>query len=142
MPAEIALRSHPSTALTGKVVRVEPVSDSVTEERIAFVAFDSIPPGSTLGELAEVTVKPPPREAALTVPNAAVKHMVRGTGVWVVQDERPAFAKVTLGENSLDGRVQVLDGLHAGDAVVVHGEKELADGARITVVERLAGSQP
>lgn len=142
LAAAITLRSNPSTGLTGKVVRIEPVSDSVTEERIAFVAFDSIPPGSTLGELAEVTVKPVRKDVAITIPNAAVKHMVEGSGVWVVRDGRPAFAKVALGENSLDGRVQVLDGLSTGDAVVVHSEKELSAGARIKVVEQLAGSRP
>ena len=40
LPAEITLRSNPRKPLAGKVVRIEPISDSVTEERIAQVAFD------------------------------------------------------------------------------------------------------
>ena len=43
LPAEITLRSNPGKPLAGKVARVEPVSDSVTEERIAQVAFDLMP---------------------------------------------------------------------------------------------------
>jgi len=38
--ASIVLRSHPGTALAGRVVRIEPLSDSVTEERITLVVID------------------------------------------------------------------------------------------------------
>jgi HlyD family secretion protein len=55
--AEIVLRSNVSTPLPGKVARIEPVSDSVTEERIALIAFEHIPKGLSLGEMTEVTVK-------------------------------------------------------------------------------------
>ena len=47
-----------------------------------------------------------------------------------------------LGQSSLDGQVQVLEGLKAGDEVVVYSEKELSAGTRIKVVESLAGRQP
>ena len=50
LPADVTLRSHPGKALAGKVVRVEPISDSVTEERIAKVAFDTLPQGVTTNE--------------------------------------------------------------------------------------------
>jgi multidrug efflux pump subunit AcrA (membrane-fusion protein) len=55
LPAEINLRSSSSGGLPGKVVRIEPISDSVTEERIAEVAFDALPSGLSTGEMAEVT---------------------------------------------------------------------------------------
>ena len=38
--AQIVLRSNPAQPLAGKVARVEAMSDSVTEERVAQVAFD------------------------------------------------------------------------------------------------------
>jgi len=49
---------------------------------------------------------------------------------------------VRLGQGSLDGQVQVLEGLKAGDEVVVYSEKELSASTRIKVVESLAGRQP
>ena len=141
MSAAVALRSNPATKLAGKVVRVEPVSDSVTEERIVFVALEQLAPGLTVGELAEVTLTSAPAADMLTLPNAAIKHGVQGTGVWVVRDGAPEFAKVVPGESGLDGRVQIREGLREGDEVVVYSEKELASGARIKLVERLAGSR-
>ena len=47
-----------------------------------------------------------------------------------------------IGQGSLDGQVQVLEGLKAGDEVVVYSEKELTADSRIKVVDTLTGSQP
>lgn len=139
LPARIVLRSNPATALAGRVVRVEAVSDSVTEERIAMVAFDAPPPGLAIGVLAEVTLSLAPTDRAVLVPNASVHRQGGQTGVWRVDAGALAFAPVRLGASSLDGQVQVLDGLDAGDTIVVYSEKALAAGSRITVVDSLTG---
>lgn len=141
LPAQISLRSNLTATLSGKVVRVEPVSDSVTEERIAFVALEKLPSGLTVGELAEVTVNTAQGVSLPTLPNAAIKHTIQGTGIWVVRAGKPVFANVAVGETSLDGAVQIRDGLHAGEMVITYSEKELAEGSRIKVVERLVGSK-
>jgi len=144
--AEIVLRSNPSKPLAGKVARVEAVSDSVTEERIAQVAFDSLPAGLALGELAEVTLALAPTAPALLLPNASIKRFADAqgerVGVWLLDDARLRFAPVRLGATSLDGQVQVLDGLRAGDLAVVYSEKALASGSRIKVVDRLVAGKP
>jgi HlyD family secretion protein len=137
LPAEIVLRSNPVQALAGKVARVEPLSDSVTEERIAQIAFDALPPGQSIGELAEVTLKRGKTPTALVLPNASIRRQGGVAGVWKLEDGAPKFAPVRLGEAGLDGRVQVLDGLKAGDRVVVYSEKELAAGSNIRIVEAL-----
>lgn len=140
LPAQIALRSDPEHALPGRVARVEAVSDSVTEERIAQVAFDRVPAVVSIGELAEVTLTLPRSASALLLPNASVKRRGDELGVWR-RDGKTAlrFVPVRLGAASLDGRVQVLQGLAAGDEVVVHSEKDLSDASRVTVVASLAG---
>lgn len=137
MRASVALRSNPRAPLAGKVVRIDPISDSVTEERVVFVSLDVPPAGLTVGELAEVTLEAPAAAPSLVIPNAAVKHTAEGSGVWLLRDDSPTFTPVTLGERSLDGRVQILSGLTASDKLVVYSEKSLRAGARIKVVERL-----
>jgi HlyD family secretion protein len=44
---------------------------------------------------------------------------------------------VRLGVSSLDGQVQVLKGLKAGDTIVVYSQKALTSGARVKVVDAL-----
>lgn len=137
--ADIVLRSNALTHLPGKVARIEPVSDSITEERIAQIAFERIPEGLSVGEMTEVTVKTGAIQSGLLLPNAAIKQMPQGSGVWKLKDGKPSLTPVKLGSASLDGNVQILDGLAAGDEVVIHSERDLSEGARIEVVGQLVG---
>ena len=136
LPAEIALRSNPAQPLPGRVARVEAVSDSVTEERLAQVAFDRLPAGVSMGELAEVTVSLPATAERLVVPNASMQRQAGQIGVWLADGSALRFAPVRVGQAGLDGRVQVLDGLQPGDPVVVYSEKELGADSRVKVVEQ------
>ncbi|MEP7259558.1 MAG: efflux RND transporter periplasmic adaptor subunit [Usitatibacter sp.] len=140
--ADIALRSNPAQPLPGKVARVEAVSDSVTEERVAQVSFDQLPAGMSIGELAEVTVALAPTAPALVVSNASLKRQGDTAGVWLAEGNGLRFVPVRLGQSGLDGRVQVLEGLQPGDPVVVHSEKELTAESRIKVVDAVVGKKP
>ena len=151
LPARIVLRSQPQTPLAGRVARVEMVADAVTEERIAQVAFDPLPTGATIlasvGEIAEVELQLPETPSAPLVPNASIQHLQGQTGVWRLDNSQLVFAPVRLGASSLNGQVQVLNGLKSGDTVVVYSQKALVAGARIQVVDALvkidaSGSKP
>ncbi len=137
LSANIVLRSRPQQVLTGKVERVELQADSVTEERIAQVAFDQIPPSLSIGEMAEVTLNLQALTSAMVLPQASVKTHQGRTGVWRLKDGSLEFVPVQWGLASLDGRIQVLQGLTANDTVVVYSEKPLSTGGRFRVVDAL-----
>jgi HlyD family secretion protein len=142
LAARIVLRSRPGEALAGRVVRVEPLADSVTEERLAMVAFDALPAGVSVGEMAEVTLALPATAEGLLLPNAALQQHEGTTGVWRLADGGLRFVPVVPGVQGLDGTVQVKAaqdaGLAEGDTVVLYSQKALQPDARISVVERLA----
>ena len=142
LAADILLRSSVASLLPGKVARVELQGDSVTEERVAQIAFDALPAGISLGELAEVTLKLPATSRSLLLPNAAIKRHGGKTGAWVLVEDSPRFTPLQLGQTSLDGQVQVLDGLKAGNQVVVFSEKEIDARSRIKVVQSLVERAP
>lgn len=137
LKARIVLRSQPQSTVAGHVARVELLSDSVTEERIAQVAFDEPATGVSVGEMAEVTLQLPATARALLVPTASVQRQGSVTGVWRMESGKPQFAPVRLGTSSLDGRTHVLEGLQTGDTVVVHSQKALSAGSRVQVVDSL-----
>lgn len=144
LKARVVLRSQPRTALTGQVARVELLADSVTEERIAQVAFDAADgttSGASVGELAEVTLQLPETPVSLLLLNASIQRQQGQTGVWRLDGGKLVFAPVQLGAHSLDGQVQVLDGVKAGDEVVVYSQKALSAGTRVQVVDALAKGQ-
>lgn len=137
LPADIVLRSRPGEKFSGRVARVDWVGDAVTEERIANVVFDTLPPGIAIGELAEVTLRLPAIEKALAIPAAALKRQGNQSGVWQAVDGRARFTPVAAGAISADGLVQIRQGLAVGDAIIVHSAKALADGTRVKPVESL-----
>lgn len=132
--AEIVLRSRRGEPLSGTVARIELQSDAVTEERVINVAFDELPRGVSIGELAEVTVEGERIEDALVIPQAAVRRVGGETGVWRVQDGRARFQVVKTGMNSLEGAIELLAGLGRGEEVIVHASAQLSEGDRVRVV--------
>ena len=142
-PAQIALRSRRSQPLDGLVQRTELRADAVTEELLAKISFKALPePLPPIGERAEVTVYLPELPRGPVIPNAAVQRQGKQVGVWVANGERVGFIPVKLGRADLSGHVQVLDGLKAGDAIVLFSEQALNERSRIHVVERLTGAAP
>lgn len=138
--ARIVLRSDSGRAIQGKVLRVEPLADAVTEETLAKVTFDSADDAAhAIGELAEVAVALPPVEAAPVVPNASVQRVDGKTGVWTIDDGGLRFAEAKIGVEDLDGLVQVTEGLRPGEEVVVYSQRALSSKSRVTVMERLPG---
>ncbi len=137
LPAEMVLRSRPQEVFAGQVERVELQADAVTEERIAQVAFKQVPASLSMGEMAEVTLQLQPTEPTLVVPQASVQTHHGRTGVWRLKGDSLEFVAVQWGVASLDGRVQALSGLRAGDKVVVYSEKPLSAGTSFSVVDAL-----
>lgn len=140
LPAEIVLRSRPGQVLPGNVARIEMLGDSVTEERIARVAFDTPPKDISIGEMSEITLHPPGVKQALAVPGAALRQHAGKRGVWRLAAGKPEFVAVKTGISGADGRVQITDGLKEGDLVIVYSEGELHAESRIKVVSTLTGS--
>jgi multidrug efflux system membrane fusion protein len=67
---------------------------------------------------------------ALTMPTAATQRGSQGTFVYLVQGDSVAVRVVKLG--TVDGEnVEVLDGLEAGDEVVIDGADKLRDGTKV-----------
>ena len=71
------------------------------------------------------------KAGALTVPDEAVRDAATvDAWVFVVDDGRLARRPVALGIRG-EGRIEILDGVSAGETVVTTGAQALADGARV-----------
>lgn len=143
LPAQIVLRSQKGNPLNGRVLRVEPLADPVTEETLAKVVFDQVPqPLPPIGELAEITITLPPLPENPVIPDAAIQRNGERMGVWQVTDGNLHFTPVSLGKADLEGNVQVREGLKAGDQVVVYSANSLQARSRIRVVDQIPGVTP
>jgi HlyD family secretion protein len=129
--AKIVLRSRQGEVIPGKVARIEIQGDSVTEERLVHVAFDTVPANPTLGEMAEVTLTLPAAQGVLFVPTAAIRQVGQQQGVWRVLDGKTRFQAVRAGIATLDGQTRIVSGLQAGDEVIVFSPVDLTQGLRV-----------
>ncbi len=137
LSARLLLRSRPHEPVPARVARVEWLSDSVTEERIAQLSLDQAPPGLSVGEMLEARIELPPIDDSLLLPAASLQRQGGATGVWRLEGGRLAFAPVQVGAASLDGQVQILAGLQSGDRVVVYSQQPLSADSRIKIVDHL-----
>jgi RND family efflux transporter MFP subunit len=133
--AEVVLRSQPHAPLIGKVERIDMVSDAVTEERIVNVLLNSAQ--TSIGEYAEVTLKLAELNDTRSIPSAALKRVDKQDGVWVLQDGKVAFKPVKIGLATMDGRIQILDGLSDDDEVIVYSQQALRADLKVKVVPEL-----
>lgn len=92
------------------------------------------------GLLVRVTVKGPPRDA-VTIPEAAIVQRGQGAIVYVVSDNKVKEVRVRLGKR-MQGKVEVTEGIAAGDTVVTAGNARLSDGAEVEVVSAAAAAKP
>lgn len=140
LSAKITLRSRTGELVAGRILRVEPLADAVTEEALAKVVFDQTPdPLPSIGELAEVTITLPTLPETPAVPNAAVRHMGTKVGIWRVINGNLSFTPVTLGIADIEGYVQIREGLKVNDQIVVYSANALTERSRIHVVDHIPG---
>jgi multidrug efflux pump subunit AcrA (membrane-fusion protein) len=74
--------------------------------------------------------------SAPVIPQTAIRPSERGFLAFVVEDGVARERVLTLGLRTADGRVEVRDGLAAGETLVVRGAEALADGAAVVVEAR------
>ena len=140
LTAKVVLRSRPHVSMTATVARVELLADSVTEERIAQLSLDKMPSDLSVGEMAEATIQLPPIAQSLIIPAASIQRQGGSSGVWRMESGKPVFTPIKVGVTSLDGHVQILEGIKAGDQIVVYSQKPLEPSSRLQVVDTIIRS--
>ena len=127
-------------SLNGRVRLVEPygftkISALGVEEQRVNVVIDLTDPRQeweALGDgyRVEVRVVLWEGEDLLEVPMSSVFRVADGWAVWQAVDGRARLARVELGaRNGLEA--ELLDGLAAGDAVILHPSEAIAEGVRV-----------
>ena len=112
------------------------------EETLAKIRFKHLPqPLPPIGELADVTVTLPALPARPTVPNASLQRVDGKLGVWRAEADTLQFMPVKVLGRDLEGHVQV-DGLKAGERVVVYSQRALGAHSNISIVARIPGVSP
>ena len=131
MAAEVTVAAYPGKVFTGRVALVSPVVDPATRTAEVELHIDNNARQLAAGMFANVRLVMGERDA-LTVPADALQRMP-GTGqpyVYVVETEKAVLRNVTVGQTQ-GTLVEVIQGLTAGEAVVVKGYHRLREGSPV-----------
>ncbi len=135
---EMSVEALPGKVFAGEVYALEPQVD-VSGRAVALRArVDN--PDSILkpGYFARVTLALEKKQDALIVPEGAIVPRGSVTYVYLVRgDNTVTMLPVSVGQRASGGRVEVTQGLNAGDIVVVSGQIKLREGAAVKIVEQV-----
>ncbi len=127
----------PGTRLPGRIVARVPVSNASSRTFLVRILVDEAAGRLLPGTSATAVIGLPGRQSALLVPRDALSRYPDGShSVFVVVSEKGRVLarerRVKVGRSA--AQVEVLDGLAAGDRVVVRGNETLRNGQPVRVV--------
>lgn len=132
-PAEVVLDGHPGT-VAGEVYWIGFEADPASGKFPVEVRIPN--PDLTLraGVVGRARVLKQSHAGAVVIPRDAVVYTDKGEGVFVVEGDRARARPIALGADQ-GLMVIVAQGLAAGDRLVVRGQRDLIDGALVSITE-------
>ncbi|GMT99124.1 efflux RND transporter periplasmic adaptor subunit [Corallococcus caeni] len=147
MPARFTVRSEGGT-YEAKITYVSASADAQSR-MVAVTAEVTGEDARKLrpGAFATVSVPVESRGGSPVIPQTAIRPSERGFLAFVVADNKARERILELGLRTSDGKVEVKEGLKAGETLVVRGAEALRDGVAVRVEEdrpkpKVGGEQP
>lgn len=142
LPVQAVARDGQQVLATGVLTTVDNQVDVATGTVKLRAQFANDKQALFPNQFVNVSLRVQRLSGVVTVGEAAIQRGTPGTFVYVVgSDGKVAVRRVRLGASD-GGRVQIAEGLQAGERVVADGADKLRDGAMVEVVEGPGAAQP
>jgi len=128
--AEIRVAAYPGEVIKAKVAMISPTADAKTRTFQVKVRPEGGEGKLRPGMFAQVKIVVAEKERAMLVPKEAVVSRGGEASVFVVNGDSVQMRQIKVGLVQ-EGSVEVLEGLQAGEEVVVAGQNELRDGDKV-----------
>jgi membrane fusion protein (multidrug efflux system) len=133
---EIAVQAFPGESFTGRISAMNPGIDPGTRSQRLRATLENPQARLHPGMFAEVRTMLPQRPAVLTLPQTAITYNSYGDSVFVIQQDdsgtRVLRRQVETG-GVRNGRVEIVQGLQAGERVVIAGQVKLHNDQPVNV---------
>ena len=132
LKAEVSVEAYPDTVFTATVRRVSPVVDTASRTKEVILNFDERDSRVNAGMFGKIKLYTKDYEGEIVMPSDALVSLNDEYYAYVVKEDGETVEKrrVKTGE-SVDGRIQILEGLNEGEKVVIQGQTSLNDGSKI-----------
>lgn len=133
---EVTVQAYPQTVFTGKIVAIDPRIDRRTRNIRIRATFPNTDRRLHPGMFAEVHTLLPLRHGVLSLPRTAISYAPYGESVFLIeaQDGQLIVNRRQIHTGSVrGGRVEIVEGLKAGDRVVNGGQVKLRNGQAVKI---------
>ncbi|QHV97002.1 efflux RND transporter periplasmic adaptor subunit [Spirosoma endbachense] len=130
--ATITAQAFPGVTFSGSVHYISPKGDDLHNYPVEIYLSNNSKNQLKAGTLANANFTFKKGVAGLFIPRRALVGGADSASVYVVQNNIARLRKIRLGYDNGD-QYQVLDGLKQGEPVVVNGQLNLSNGAKVTV---------
>ena len=135
LKADIVLEAYPGQVFVASIVRISPVVDSSSRTKSVTLEFDKKDGRINAGMFAKVKLYTDVYSGCPVIPETAVLEKSGTKYIYVVNADGATVSqrKISLGK-SVDGFVQVTDGVSTGEKMVIEGMNSLGEGSAIREV--------
>jgi RND family efflux transporter MFP subunit len=130
--AEVSLAAYPDKKFIGKVYYVSSVADPVSKKFPIKIQLENTDGKIKAGMVANVKIITDQQKDVLVIPKSAVFKEGDIEKVYVVENSRVKIKTIKT-ESITEDKLKVVEGLSAGEEIIVNGNYDLKDGDLVTV---------
>ncbi|MBQ0050454.1 MAG: efflux RND transporter periplasmic adaptor subunit [Treponema sp.] len=131
LKANVSVEAYPDVVFPATVSRVSPVVDATSRTKQIILHFDRHDDRINAGMFAKVVLYTEDYSGSVVMPVDSLVQNGDDYFAYVAKDDDTVSKrKVELGKK-VDAMVQIVDGVKAGEKVVIQGQTTLADGSKI-----------
>lgn len=133
-PVDIYITTLSDEPFTGTVTALSPAPAMGTLTYPATISVDNEDGSIMAGMFAEIRIESERRDNVLCIPSDAVFMKSGQSTVAVLENELPVLKPVSTGLD--DGeKVEILEGIAAGDTIIISGQQYVTEGEPVKIVE-------
>jgi RND family efflux transporter MFP subunit len=125
---------YPGVKFAGRILNIAAKGDDAHAYPVEIALPNSKQHPLRAGMFARVGFVSIPQEASLSVPREALIGSIKNPQVYVVDNDSAKLRAIIVGD-IVGNDLGVRQGLHEGEKIVVNGQNNLKEGARVTVVK-------
>jgi len=134
-PVELHVDAYPDRTFTGKVSRISPAVSTSTR---AF-PFEALVPNTDAvlkpGTFARVHIESGRVDKVLSLPYTALQYRYGVNRVFVIDGDKLSARELKVGDR-LGDRIEIIDGVKAGEQVAITDVDKLVDGMKVTTAKK------
>ena len=139
---EVHVDSFPDSVFTGTIYAIAPRIDENTRTVQIRARIPNLDKKLRPGMFARVNLVLQSRPNALLVPEQALVPQGNDRFVYRVVEGKAVMTKVTIGQRTETGEVEIREGLNTGDMIVTAGQQKIHGDAQVQVISNAENKTP